>query len=61
MLEQNPLETSNRTEIMAYTCKLHNKVNDRLKKKSFDCSQYKEKWGGDEDCGCGSNDSPPSN
>jgi hypothetical protein len=50
LLEKYPIKNNSRDEVMEYMCFLHNKVNERLKKPSFECSKVAQYWGGD--CGC---------
>ncbi len=52
MLKKYPVEADSRLDLIGYMCFLHNKVNKRLKKPTFDCSKAAQYWGGD--CGCGS-------
>lgn len=50
MIDENPLVTSNRKDVVGYFCKIHNIVNLRLNKEIFDCEKAFDHWGGD--CGC---------
>ena len=52
MLEQYPIKYGSREELVEYICLLHNKVNERLNKPTFDCKKASGYWGGD--CGCDS-------
>lgn len=62
MLDDDPPVFKNREEFMQYLCRLHNKVNQHLKKDEFDCSiaNLKDRWGGDADCACEEADVPDS-
>ena len=48
ILEANPPNVTNRESISQWTCKVHNIVNEKLKKPIFDCSKVGEMW----KCGC---------
>ena len=50
MLVEFPIKHKSREELVIYICGLHNKVNQRLGKKIFDCKKAFDIWGGD--CGC---------
>jgi len=50
MLAEFPIKHKSREEFVIYLCGLHNKVNQRLGKKIFECKQAFDIWGGD--CGC---------
>jgi FAD-linked sulfhydryl oxidase len=50
MIDENPVVTSNRHDVVIYFCEIHNIVNKRLGKPLFDCDKALEYWGGD--CGC---------
>jgi hypothetical protein len=56
MLRDNPIENESREKLVAYLCRLHNKVNARLKKPIFDCEKAFQYWGGE--CGCTDKDKP---
>ncbi|CAD8168412.1 unnamed protein product [Paramecium pentaurelia] len=45
-----PYEGTTRVDFMQYLCMLHNEVNERLQKPTFNCSEIHQRWGGD--CGC---------
>ncbi|GAV56186.1 hypothetical protein ZYGR_0BA00920 [Zygosaccharomyces rouxii] len=49
MLETNPPQTSSRVAAAMWGCHIHNIVNEKLKKPTYDCSTILE----DYDCGCG--------
>ncbi|KAK4057998.1 hypothetical protein OIO90_000737 [Microbotryomycetes sp. JL221] len=50
LLRNHPPQTSSRQSASIWLCVVHNKVNERLGKDEFDCSQNLE---GLYDCGCG--------
>ncbi|KAM0793284.1 hypothetical protein ACM66B_000745 [Microbotryomycetes sp. NB124-2] len=50
LLKRYPPQTSSRQAASLWLCVVHNKVNERLGKNEFDCSQNLE---GLYDCGCG--------
>lgn len=45
LLLDNPVKASSRKEFMDYLCGLHNKVNERLGKPIFNCTEVVESWG----------------
>ncbi|AQZ18726.1 ERV2 (YPR037C) [Zygosaccharomyces parabailii] len=49
MLKENPPQTSSRVAAAMWGCHLHNIVNQKLQKPTYDCSTILE----DYDCGCG--------
>ncbi|EJT71792.1 FAD-linked sulfhydryl oxidase ALR [Gaeumannomyces tritici R3-111a-1] len=49
MLKQYPPQTSSRNAAAGWACFVHNQVNQRLKKKEFDCAKIGDFY----DCGCG--------
>lgn len=51
MIKENPIVDESKEEVVAYICKLHNIVNERLEKPQFDCRKAFLYWQGD--CGCG--------
>jgi len=50
MIEEYPIKSESREELVNYFCFLHNKVNIRLGKPEFDCKKAFDYWGGD--CSC---------
>ncbi|CAO3610158.1 unnamed protein product [Cunninghamella blakesleeana] len=48
LLEDYPPQTSSRIAASQWACAIHNKVNERLKKPIFDCSEIEAKY----PCGC---------
>ncbi|KAI9245106.1 ERV/ALR sulfhydryl oxidase domain-containing protein [Phascolomyces articulosus] len=48
LLKQYPPQTSSRVAASQWACAIHNKVNERLGKEIFDCSNIEEKY----NCGC---------
>jgi FAD-linked sulfhydryl oxidase len=50
MLQDFPIKHNSREEFVFYLCGLHNKVNERLGKKIYNCKQAFDIWGSD--CGC---------
>lgn len=53
MLQEQPPAFKTRDEFVMYLCLLHNEVNSRLDKPSYECSikALNARWGGG-DCGC---------
>ena len=50
----NPPRTGSRAELSQWLCEIHNEVNDRMGKPTFDCSRYTERWRtGPADGSCG--------
>jgi FAD-linked sulfhydryl oxidase len=50
----HPPVTHSRRALMQWMCELHNEVNDRMGKQTFDCSKYEERWRtGPADGSCG--------
>lgn len=49
MLKQYPPQVSSRNAAAGWACFVHNQVNQRLKKKEFDCAKIGDFY----DCGCG--------
>ncbi|KAF8870484.1 ERV/ALR sulfhydryl oxidase domain-containing protein [Infundibulicybe gibba] len=49
LLKTFPPQTSSRRSASTWLCAVHNKVNERLQKPSFDCAHLDETY----DCGCG--------
>ena len=49
-LKDNPLPLDTRDELVQYFCKMHNVLNNYLKKPLFNCSKIYDKYGGY--CGC---------
>lgn len=50
----SPPRVESRTAIEIYMCELHNEVNERIGKPTFDCSRVRERWrDGPADRGCG--------
>ncbi|GBL49042.1 hypothetical protein ACI3LY_004357 [Candidozyma auris] len=52
LLSKYPPQVSSRKNAALWGCDIHNKVNERLKKPIYDCSNILE----DYDCGCGSDE-----
>lgn len=53
-LQDEPPDTRSRTALSQWLCRLHNKVNNKLGKDSFDCSKVDERWlNGWKDGSCG--------
>ncbi|KAF8384065.1 hypothetical protein PRIPAC_73207, partial [Pristionchus pacificus] len=53
-LAENPPQVGSRDEFAGWMCLLHNRVNEKLDKKLFDCSKVLERWRyGPEDGSCG--------
>ncbi|KAH6910258.1 ERV/ALR sulfhydryl oxidase domain-containing protein [Coprinopsis sp. MPI-PUGE-AT-0042] len=52
LLKKYPPQTSSRLAASLWLCDVHNKVNKRLKKPTFDCAHLDETY----DCGCGGDD-----
>ena len=52
ILERHPPQVNSRQEAMEWACKVHNLVNERLKKPLFDCSKIADVW----KCGCADDD-----
>ncbi|KAI1495827.1 ERV/ALR sulfhydryl oxidase domain-containing protein [Biscogniauxia marginata] len=52
LLAQYPPQTSSRNAAAAWACFVHNQVNERLKKPSFNCNNIGDFY----DCGCGEDD-----
>lgn len=50
LIAKNPIKNGGRVEFTLYICGLHNQVNEKLGKPTFDCLKSLEYWGGD--CGC---------
>lgn len=50
MLAEFPIKNNSREELVYYLCDMHNKVNEKLKKRIFDCKKAFGFWGGE--CGC---------
>ncbi|KAI7847125.1 ERV/ALR sulfhydryl oxidase domain-containing protein [Circinella umbellata] len=48
LLNKYPPQTSSKIAASQWACAIHNKVNERLGKEIFDCSNIQEKY----DCGC---------
>ncbi|KAF1982379.1 hypothetical protein K402DRAFT_397645 [Aulographum hederae CBS 113979] len=48
LLQKYPPQVSSRSSAAAWGCHVHNKVNERLKKELFDCSNIGDFY----DCGC---------
>ncbi|KAI8142410.1 ERV/ALR sulfhydryl oxidase domain-containing protein [Fennellomyces sp. T-0311] len=48
LLRKYPPQTSSKIAASQWACAIHNKVNERLGKEIFDCSDIQEKY----DCGC---------
>ena len=46
-LEKYEPDLTNRASLRQWLCHLHNNVNQRLAKQTFDCSRLPERWGGD--------------
>ncbi|KAI9308134.1 ERV/ALR sulfhydryl oxidase domain-containing protein [Cunninghamella echinulata] len=51
LLEEYPPQTSSRIAASQWACAIHNKVNERLEKPIFDCSEIEAKY----PCGCEDN------
>ncbi|KAI9511469.1 ERV/ALR sulfhydryl oxidase domain-containing protein [Russula earlei] len=49
LLELYPPQTSSRLSASSWLCFIHNKVNERLEKPTFDCAHLDAEY----DCGCG--------
>jgi FAD-linked sulfhydryl oxidase len=43
-IRRNPPDTSSQKAFSYWVCELHNEVNDRLNKPTFDCSRNNERW-----------------
>lgn len=43
-LKQEPISVSSQNEFSQWLCRLHNKVNIKLGKPTFDCSKVNERW-----------------
>ncbi|KIJ66018.1 hypothetical protein HYDPIDRAFT_27220 [Hydnomerulius pinastri MD-312] len=56
LLKKFPPQTSSRLAASLWLCSVHNEVNTRLKKPTFDCSKLDETY----DCGCGDDKSATS-
>ncbi|KAI8380121.1 ERV/ALR sulfhydryl oxidase domain-containing protein [Blakeslea trispora] len=41
---ENPIDVTSRESLSQWLCKRHNKVNEKLGKKQFDCSKVFERW-----------------
>lgn len=48
LLKKYPPKTGSREELVLWLCKVHNMVNERLKKKAYDCTKVQENYS----CGC---------
>ncbi|KAI9262100.1 ERV/ALR sulfhydryl oxidase domain-containing protein [Sporodiniella umbellata] len=55
MITQNPPQTSSRSAASQWLCAMHNKVNERLGKPIFDCSNIESKY----PCGCAEEENNP--
>jgi hypothetical protein len=55
LLEKFPPQTSSRLSASAWLCFVHNQVNERLKKPTFDCAHLDDEY----DCGCGDDGDTP--
>lgn len=44
MFEKNPPRTENQTAFGGWVCEVHNIVNERLGKPTFDCSTWRQTW-----------------
>uniref|UniRef100_A0A914XBT9 Sulfhydryl oxidase n=1 Tax=Plectus sambesii TaxID=2011161 RepID=A0A914XBT9_9BILA len=53
-LAKDPPDTKNHSAFSLWMCKLHNRVNEKLGKPTFDCSKVDERWrDGPKDGSCG--------
>lgn len=52
LLDKYPPQVSSRSAAAAWGCHVHNEVNKRLKKETFDCSKIGDFY----DCGCAGDD-----
>lgn len=52
LLAKHPPQTGSRNTAAGWLCAMHNKVNERLEKKLFDCNNIGDFY----DCGCGDED-----
>ncbi|KAI8647249.1 augmenter of liver regeneration [Parasitella parasitica] len=43
-MAENPIDLTNRETLSEWLCRRHNKVNEKLGKKQFDCSKVFERW-----------------
>ena len=43
-LQRHPPDTRSRWKFSQWMCSLHNEVNERLGKKTFDCSKVDKRW-----------------
>lgn len=43
-LQEMPPRLESRTELADWFCQIHNRVNEKLNKPKFDCSQVDERW-----------------
>ncbi|OBZ87666.1 FAD-linked sulfhydryl oxidase ALR, partial [Choanephora cucurbitarum] len=43
-ISENPIDVTNRDSLSQWLCRRHNKVNEKLGKKQFDCSKVFERW-----------------
>ncbi|RKP29974.1 hypothetical protein METBISCDRAFT_17380 [Metschnikowia bicuspidata] len=55
ILKKYPPQVSSRKTVALWGCHIHNKVNERLNKDEYDCTQILE----DYDCGCGDDEKSP--
>ncbi|KAI8814195.1 ERV/ALR sulfhydryl oxidase domain-containing protein [Cladochytrium replicatum] len=54
ILIANPPDVTNRTTFSQWMCKVHNIVNDRLRKPAYDCSKVGDQYM----CGCADDEAP---
>lgn len=53
-LAKDPPKTDNQNSLAQWMCRLHNRVNEKLGKDTFDCSKVNERWrDGPKDGSCG--------
>jgi hypothetical protein len=43
-VEEHPPQTQSREAFSQWTCRLHNSVNKKLHKRTFDCTRFAERW-----------------
>lgn len=43
-IAEEPPNTSGRTALSAWWCRIHNRVNKKLGKPEFDCTKINERW-----------------
>ncbi|KAI8988178.1 FAD-linked sulfhydryl oxidase ALR-like protein [Mycotypha africana] len=43
-MAENPIDVTSRDALSEWLCKRHNKINEKLGKKQFDCSKVFERW-----------------